>query len=223
MHVVLFDIDGTLLLSGGAGQRAMERALASALQVTAPTEDIPAAGRTDRAITRDLFRFHGIDETPEARERFVNAYYTHLPETLQELDGCLLPGVVPLLELLSARDDICLGLLTGNFRRGAKLKLAHYQIDKHFRFGGFGDDHFHRDDVARAAVAEATRALSSASPVRYWVVGDTPADVQCGRAIGAEVVAVATGIFSRDELAATSPDHLFDDLSKPDMLLRWPG
>ncbi len=143
----------------------------------------------------------------------------HLVATLAELEGCVLPGVTPLLDALAKRDDVRLGLLTGNFRRGAELKLSHYQLDRHFRFGGFGDDHYHRDDVARAAVDEATAALVSVSGARLWVVGDTPADVQCGRAIGAGVVAVATGIFTRDELAATSPDHLFDDLAQPESWL----
>jgi phosphoglycolate phosphatase len=216
MRVVLFDIDGTLLLTGGAGQRAMERTLAAAFGVTRPTEDIPAAGRTDRAITVDLFRFHGIENTPETWDRFSSEYYRQLPIALAELDGKLLPGVENLLELLDARDDVALGLLTGNFREGAWLKLKHYRIDHYFEFGAFGDDHHSRDDVAHLAFADSHRHVGlPVAADRVWVIGDTPADVTCARAIGVNVVAVATGIFSYEELERTKPDCLLHDLSDP--------
>jgi len=220
MHVVLFDIDGTLLTTGGAGQRAMERALASEFGVAAPTEDIPAAGRTDWAITYDLLKFHRIENSAAIRNRFTSAYFSALPETLAELNGRVLPGVVELLEELHSRENVRLGLLTGNFREGARLKLKHYGIDHYFRFGGYGDEHHSRDDVAHLAYAACHEHAGTQVAVdRVWVIGDTPADVACGRAIGANVVAVATGIFSYDELAATRPDFLFHDLSDPSPFL----
>lgn len=219
-YVCLFDIDGTLLNTGGAGQRAMERALQSAFGLTNLDHDIPAAGRTDRAITSDLFAHHRLETTPAAWERFFSAYVRHLPETLAELDGRVLPGIAELLEALAARGDVALGLLTGNFAEGARLKLMHYRLEHHFRFGGYGDEHFDRDDVARAALAEACRFLDrDLSPEHLWVIGDTPSDVKCARAIGAHAVAVATGMFSYDELEATGPDHLFRDFGEPDELL----
>ncbi|MBX3444971.1 MAG: haloacid dehalogenase-like hydrolase [Planctomyces sp.] len=220
MRVVLFDIDGTLLLSGGAGQRAMERALEQEFQVTRPTEDIPAAGRTDWAIVADLFRFHGIENSSAHWQRFVAAYLRQLPAALAELDGCVLPGVVALLEQLHPREDVRLGLLTGNLREGAWLKLKHYDIDHYFSFGAFGDAHHSRDDVAQLAFAECHKLAGSPMDAdRVWVIGDTPADVACARAIGANVVAVATGIFSYDELERTRPDCLLHDLSDPAPLL----
>jgi phosphoglycolate phosphatase-like HAD superfamily hydrolase len=219
-YVCLFDIDGTLLNTGGAGQRAMERALQSAFGLTNLDHDIPAAGRTDRAIIADLFAHHQIENQPEIMRRFLAAYVQHLPETLAELDGRVLPGIAELLEALAARGDVALGLLTGNFAEGALLKLKHYRLDHHFRFGGYGDVHFERDDVARAALVEACRFLDrNLSPEHLWVIGDTPSDVKCARAIGAHAVAVATGIFSYDELLATGPDHLFRDFRDPAPLL----
>ncbi len=220
MHVILFDIDGTLLLTGGAGQRGMERALEKVFGVTKPTENISAAGRTDFAITHDLFEFHDIDDTPDAWRNFSAEYFRQLPMALAELDGTVLPGVREILDVLHSRDDVKLGLLTGNFEAGAWLKLKHYGIDHYFKFGAFGDSHHCRDDVAKIAYAAThLHCGSTIAAERVWVIGDTPADVACARAIGANVVAVATGMFTYDELAPTSPDLLLHDLSDPETLL----
>jgi len=220
VNVILFDIDGTLLLTGGAGQKGMERALEKVFGITRPTEDIPAAGRTDFAITHDLFEFHGIDSTPEAWTQFSSEYFRQLPLAMAELDGSLLPGVRDILEILHARKDVRLGLLTGNFEAGAWLKLKHYGIDHYFQFGAFGDSHHSRDDVAKLAYEATHRHCGSPIAAdRVWVIGDTPADVACARAIGANVVAVATGVYSYDELAPTSPDLLLHDLTDPETLL----
>lgn len=198
----------------------MERALGTAFGLTDLAHDIPAAGRTDRAITADLFRHHRLEVSTELQRVFLEAYLRHLPETLAELPGRILPGIAALLDRLVERGDVALGLLTGNYRRGADLKLRHYRLDHHFHFGGFGDDHFDRDDVARVALREACRHLDrEVSPEHICVIGDTPSDVKCARAIGARAVAVATGMYSRSELEATDPDHLFDDFSDPRELL----
>lgn len=220
--VCLFDIDGTLLSTGGAGQRAMERALTEMFGVPDPNEDIPAAGRTDRAITSDLFRHHGLEPSHQEWVDFQNVYFAHLQTTLRELSGVVLPGVVSLLEQLANRDNVTLGLLTGNFREAARLKLSHHAIDHHFEFGGYGDDHHDRDDVARIAFQEACRHLNrDVTRDSVIVIGDTPSDVKCARAIGARVVAVATGMFSRDELAETCPDALYTDLSDHSSFFRF--
>ena len=220
-HVILFDIDGTLLSTGGAGQRAMERALHTAFDLDDHAHDIPAAGRTDRAITQDLFQLHGIADETANRTRFWDEYLQHLPGTLAELDGRVLPGVFELLEILVQRGDTAVGLLTGNLQRGAALKLRHYRLDHHFRFGGYGDEHFHRDDVARLALLEASRFLDrNLSPESISVVGDTPSDVRCARAIGARAVAVTTGMYTRSELQSAAPACLLDDFSDPHDCLR---
>lgn len=213
-RICLFDIDGTLLNSGGAGQTAMERALAEVFQVQGPYDDIPAAGRTDRAITQDLFAHHQLDYVAENLEPFLEAYFRNLPVALSGLDGRVLPGIPQLIADLQQRDDVVLGLLTGNYRTGAQLKLRHFELDQPFRFGGYGDHHLDRDDVARMAFTEAAAMLGSEiDPSNVWVIGDTPADVRCGRAIGANVIAVATGIYTHTQLAASRPDHLFADFS----------
>lgn len=220
MQILLFDIDGTLLNTGGAGQRSMELALQTMFSVAKETKGIPAAGRTDRAIVSDLFAYHDIEETPEVWETFQEIYFGHLVEVLPTLPGQTLSGVDRLLASLSERDDVALGLLTGNFQRGAQLKLGHFQLDHYFGFGGFGDHHHDRDDVARAAMqAVIKHQQADVDPANVWVIGDTPFDVRCGRAIGARTVAVATGSFEGDELSESQPDHLFNDFSDTDSFL----
>jgi phosphoglycolate phosphatase-like HAD superfamily hydrolase len=132
----------------------------------------------------------------------------------------VLPGIADLLEHLAGREQTAVGLLTGNLRRGARAKLGHFDLHRHFAFGGFGDHHWERDDVAREAWGVVhERFNGSVTPDRVWVIGDTPLDVQCARAIGARVAAVATGWHDREELAASAPDLLLDDLSDAAPLL----
>jgi phosphoglycolate phosphatase len=225
MIVCLFDIDGTLISSGGAGKAALEAALADEFGVAHLIEKLQLSGRTDRAIIRDLFRMHVIEETPENLRRLTAAYLRRLPECLERCAGRVLPGVAELLRRLRGRGDVLVGLLTGNVRDGARVKLGHYGLHEHFAVGGFGDHHFDRDDVAREALAEVRRMLNGAAdPGRVWVVGDTPPDVRCARAIGARAAAVCTGWHGREELTASEPDLLLTDLSDPDPLLkRWPS
>ena len=220
MHVCLFDIDGTLIHTRGAGMAALRAGLREAFGVDEPTDQVAIHGRTDRGITRDLFRFHGIDDVPAHWERFRAAYLRALPETLAARAGTVLPGIVELLGLLGARDDVLIGLLTGNTRQGARIKLAHYGLDQHFDFGGFGDDYLERDDVARDALAATKSRLNGRLDLeRVLVIGDTPTDVSCGRAIGARTLAVATGNHTLDELTAAGPDRLAADLADPRALL----
>lgn len=213
MHVLLFDIDGTLIDAGGAGQAAMEQAVARVFGHTKPVEGIPAAGRTDRAIGRDLFEYYAITATDDNWSTYLDTYFSLLPESLRTRQGTILPGVTTLIEHLSGHSDVFLGLLTGNFAEGARLKLQHYNLHHHFRTGGYGDAHLHRDDVARDALAAVRQHLPDVKPDEIWVVGDTPADVQCGRAIGANVLAVATGMFTSEDLAQHRPDLLLKDLT----------
>lgn len=220
MHIILFDIDGTLLHSGGAGQGGIERALELAFGVTAPTDGIPTAGRTDRGIGRDLIRFHGLEESASTHARLQETYLKVLPEELARRQGTVYPGVRELLARLSEREDVRLGLLTGNYREAAWQKLRHFGLAEHFSFGGFGDDHADRDDVARQAFDAAEHhAPQAINREKLWVIGDTPADVRCGRAIGARVIAVATGMYSVEELRTSAPDHLFTDFADVESVL----
>lgn len=224
MRVCLFDIDGTLVNSGGAGQAAMEKALARAFGVTRPTEGISTAGRTDRAIIEDLMAFHGLSCDEATWERVREVYLAGLPAELAGLDGLTLPGIKDLLEELSGHDDVVLGLLTGNLVEGARRKLEHFDLDGHFDrngqlFGGFGDRDRDRDDVARRARDHVGQELGWWEADEVWVIGDTPLDVQCARAIGVHVLAVATGMFTGDEIAASGPDRLLGDLGDTDRVV----
>jgi phosphoglycolate phosphatase len=220
MIACLFDIDGTLLASGGAGKAALESALTGEFDVELRAH-VPYSGRTDRAIMRDLFRHHAIAETPANLQRLLAGYLHRLPDSLRRHHGRVLPGIEALLIELKRTPDVAVGLLTGNVRAGAQAKLGHFGLYEHFDFGGFGDHHFDRDDVAREALAAVHSCVGPhCTADRIWVIGDTPLDVQCARAIGARVAAVATGVHSRAELAPTKPDLLLDDLSDPGPLLR---
>jgi phosphoglycolate phosphatase len=221
MLILLFDIDGTLVRTGGAGKAAMEQALQTGFGVRELLDVVPYSGRTDPAIGRDLLDVHGLATTEENLQRLHEAYLSQLSEKLLQIGGHLCPGIAPLLEVLTQRQDVQLGLLTGNVRRGAKTKLGHFGIWDTFAFGGFGDGRTNRDDVARAALADAERHLNqSVSLDRVWVIGDTPLDVSCARAIGAKALAVATGWHPITELQTTGADAVFEDLSDREAVLR---
>ena len=219
MKICLFDIDGTLLSSGGAGKAALESAFTEDFGV-ALRHHIPYSGRTDRAIMRDLFRLHDLEDTPARVEKLLAGYLSRLPNSLNVRDGRVLPGILGLLDWMRTAGTYSIGLLTGNVRAGAKVKLGHYGLFEHLAFGGFGDNHFDRDDVAREALAVIRQEIDSVvSADQIWVIGDTPLDVQCARAIGARVAAVATGMHSVEQLAASKPDIVLADLSDPSPLI----
>jgi phosphoglycolate phosphatase-like HAD superfamily hydrolase len=219
MIVCLFDIDGTLLASGGAGKAALESALTEEFGI-ALRDCVPYAGRTDRAIIRDLFRIHDIPDTPENLDRILGGYLRRLPDSLRRHDGKVLPGIENLLRFLKWEGSFAVGLLTGNVRSGAQTKLGHFGLFEHFAFGGFGDLHFERDDVAREALGRVHHHVGAdVAPDRIWVIGDTPLDVKCARAIGAKVAAVATGMHTVEQLQEHGPDIVLADLADPRPLL----
>ena len=212
MPTLLFDIDGTLVRTGGAGKAAMETALREAFGVPEIRDVVPFGGRTDPDIGRDLLRVHDLPHEPDHVDRLTLAYLDRLPASLAKLGGTVCPGIPELLAALKPLSNVSLGLLTGNVRVGAQKKLGYFDLWHHFSFGGFGDGHHDRDDVARSAV-EAAKAYLGTTPTDVWVIGDTPLDVKCARAIGAKVVAVATGWVSLDDLKRCEPDYAYEDLS----------
>jgi phosphoglycolate phosphatase-like HAD superfamily hydrolase len=220
MHAFLFDIDGTLLSSGGAGKAAMEAGLAAVFGIAEVQQKVPYSGRTDRAIMRDLLSHHGIAATEANLTRLISAYLERLPAYLSTHQGRVLPGILLLLEQLALRGSV-VGLLTGNLEAGARVKLGHFDLWRHFAFGGFGDLHLDRNDVAREALVELRAFQPNGVELdRVWVIGDTPLDIACARAIGARVAAVATGGHSVTELAAENPDLLLTDFSDSSPLLK---
>lgn len=220
-HVVcLFDIDGTLLSTGGAGRAAFEAALVEEFTLGALRGKVNMSGRTDRSIAGDLFRAHDLEDSAENWQRLRTAYLSRLPASLAERPGRILPGVAELLAALEQQPHVRLGLLTGNLAEGARRKLGHFDLFDRFAFGAFGDVHLDRDSVAREAFEIVRRQVHDEHPAdRVWVIGDTPLDVQCARAIGARAIAVATGVHPLEELAACKPDHATADLSNLGPLL----
>ncbi len=213
MYVLLFDIDGTLINSGGAGSAAMADAFVALFGVDSP-HDVPVHGQTDRGIAGSLFKAHGIEDSQQHWDRLREAYVTKLAENLPRTSGFVLDGVITILGQLAERDDVAVGLLTGNVLAGARVKLEFFKLMHHFAFGGYGDHHHDRNDVARQALGEARRHLNGqVHPERTWVIGDTPNDVRCARAIGARVAAVSTGNYASNELAAAKPDVLLHSMA----------
>ena len=213
-RLFLFDIDGTLINSGGAGAAALADAMMSRFEVAEDFVGITMAGATDSQIARVLLEKHGVEATAANTVALLDCYLEHLSQHLPRHDGRLLPGIIPLLDALRVRDDIVLALLTGNLVRGAEIKLGHYGVWDYFEFGAFADDHPDRNELGKYARARAFETHGvEFPPDRIYVFGDTPRDIECGRAIGARTVAIATGEYSRAALAAHTPDFLFDDLS----------
>jgi phosphoglycolate phosphatase-like HAD superfamily hydrolase len=222
MHICLLDIDGTLVLTGGAGQTAFAQTLADDFGIREVNMRVAFAGRSDRAIAMELFRHHGVEESPENWRRFCTGYLLRLDAALASHRGIVLPGATELLAALSRRGDVALGLLTGNIREGAKRKLIYYGLWNWFAFGGYGDDHLERCHIAAAALAQAHQHIaglrSGAAQLglsftgKLLVIGDTPSDIDCGRSIGAHCVAVPTGFSTPDDLRSRCPDLLVDTL-----------
>jgi phosphoglycolate phosphatase-like HAD superfamily hydrolase len=207
---LFFDIDGTLVRSGGAGKMALTEAFQQ-LYVEPRFDDIRINGCTDRGIATQIFTSHGIPDTRENWHQFRAEYLGRLPEMLANRQGNVIDGVIELLDELTRHDHLQLGVLTGNTKRGAELKLEYFGLDGYFAFGAYGDDHADRDDIARSALCELRAAHGHVDPSDVWIIGDTPNDIRCGRAIDAMVLAVATGSFSMAELSAFEPDLLVDD------------
>ena len=213
-QVILFDIDGTLIRSGGAGKLALANALRHTYSIEAPKVDVDYGGRTDLSLAAEILNLNQVDPSIEEIRRFLGVYVEHLEDAMVQSEGLLLPGVRELLQVLSDGSNVEIGLLTGNIRQGAFKKLEHFDLGGFFSFGGYGDNCKDRSDIAREALLEArayTNLELEASKV--LVVGDTPSDVSCARAIGAAVLAVDTGFASSDSIKAANPDYFWSDLS----------
>jgi phosphoglycolate phosphatase-like HAD superfamily hydrolase len=222
--LALFDIDGTLVQTLGAGIRGMNAAFADLYGVENALGRVPIAGRTDRVIVADVLRGAGIEPTANRIGEVRDAYLARLPAAMAEpAQGPfgVLPGVTAILGRLSATPDVAVGLLTGNFERGAKIKLDHFGLWREFAFGAFGDDHFDRRDLVPVALAHARGAGIDVSDPIVVVIGDTPLDVDCAHANGALAVGVSTGPYGRDALAAAGADLTVDTLTELNETGEW--
>ncbi len=219
-RLLLWDIDSTLITTGGAGDKALKRVVAERFRVGDDFHDIEIAGRTDSGIAASILRKYGIDPTAEHVAEFLEDYLRQLAELLPQLMGHVMPGVKEILDYVQPKADRVLALLTGNLRRGAKLKLQRYGLWEYFDFGAFADDHQDRNELGAFARARALEKHSHDFEVaRIDVIGDTGHDIACGKIFGARTIAVATGSWTREQLAAHSPDFLFDDLSQVDEVI----
>jgi phosphoglycolate phosphatase len=223
LSLVLFDIDGTLLLSGGAGVRAMTRAFESVFAVADAFTGMTIAGRTDTHLVSAALDRAGLPDTPAHHARFRDAYLPVLAEEiLQPGRGtrAVMPGVEPLLSVLAADPAFHVALLTGNYEHAAYVKLDHFGLKRFFAWGVFGDESADRRELGRIAMARAAeQAVPPSARARAVVIGDTPDDIDCARAAGARAIAVATGSYGIDALEAAAADFVLSDLSDTDAIL----
>jgi phosphoglycolate phosphatase-like HAD superfamily hydrolase len=222
-QIVLFDIDGTLITSGRAGARGMDAAFLALYGVTGALKGVSLAGRTDHAIVSDVMRAIGREPTREAVRHLRDTYLEHLPRemAIPHPDNRVLPGVHAVLDVLATRDDIAVGLLTGNFERGAAIKLGHFDLWRRFAFGAFGDDHVNRRDLVPLALQAAARAGAEVPVSQVVVIGDTPLDIDCARHHSVRSVGVATGMFGRDALVSAEADLVLDTLADTDAVMNF--
>ncbi len=214
--LLLWDIDGTLISSGGAGMQALHRALTGVFGIAGSLDDIEFSGRTDRWIIRRTLEKYSLPATPENFDRYLAGYLAALPAQLSNPHARVLPGVREILAEAAARPDCAQGLLTGNVARGAEVKLGFHGLWSFFPFGAFADDSELRNDLGPHALrrAHAHHGVEF-PPERVWIIGDTPHDIACGKVIGARTLAVATGNHPVAELRALAPDAVLADLADP--------
>ena len=214
MKLLLWDIDGTLICNGAAGERALIRVFKEIFKIETTLEPFDYRGRTDRRISLMMLEHFQLPHDEKALHDFLEHYLKTLKEELPLGEGGTHPGVLEILETVKKRPDLAQGLLTGNMIRGAELKLGHYDLWNYFEFGAFADDSMNRNDLGPYAVQRATEKYAfTFPPQNVFIIGDTPHDIECGRVIGAKTIAVATGAFSVEELKSHQPTHLFHDLS----------
>jgi phosphoglycolate phosphatase-like HAD superfamily hydrolase len=217
--VALFwDVDGTLLTTARAGVLSLEDALERVSGVRTDLQGMATAGMTDYAIAEEaLRRVGGPADEPTVRE-FLRIHGAQLPSYLSRREGHVMPGVREVLETLDGRHGVVNLLLTGNIETGAYAKLAHYGLAGFFRAGGaFCVGPGERSEIAQRALPLATGARA------LWVIGDTPADVACGKAIGARTLAVASGSYDVDALAAVEPTAVVESVPEPAAFCRLVG
>ncbi|MDF1861342.1 MAG: HAD family hydrolase [Verrucomicrobiales bacterium] len=226
--LLLFDIDGTLIDTEGAGLSSLEAGLFEAFpdRVDRPFPPLDLGGATDGSVVAFLFGHFEIEDHASHRERFYESYSAALEQQLKDHGergiGRVLPGVPELLDTLKEEfPDQVSALLTGNAEIGARMKLRHFGLDSHFSFGAFGDDHHDRNHLGPIAIQRAERFTGRQFHMdQVIVIGDTVKDVRCARACGAKVIAVATGTVSREELEKAEPDALLPDFSDHSLTMK---
>ncbi len=212
--LLLWDIDGTLLKSGGASRRALEYAINSIFSIEASLDDIDFSGRTDLNILRQFFSKYELEHTKENLQGLSELYFQQLPVELPKGEGMVCPGIPEVLEIAHQRDDLVQGLLTGNFERNAQAKLEHFNLWHYFEFGAYGEESYDRNDLGPKALERAHDICRYTFPSdQIFVIGDTSHDIACGKALRANTIGVATGWTNVEDLAAHNPTAVLTDLS----------
>lgn len=216
IRLVLFDIDGTLVHTGGAGTQAFSRTFSHIFGLHHGAERMKFAGRTDVSLVREFFQMHGVIESPENFRKFFDNYVFWLEHIVARSNGGHCAGIAGFISgLLALPQPPMLGLLTGNVRLGAEIKLRRFGLWDFFVMGGFADDHEDRNHIAVAALQRGRRVLDPhLQPREIVVIGDTPFDVRCGKFIGAKTLAVATGGAKFEELKQFGADWTVKDLTQ---------
>ena len=214
MKFILFDIDGTILDSGGAGTRALNHAFEELFAVKDAFRTISMAGKTDMQILKEGFDLHAIDYSNGIIPEFYRSYIRQLRENIKSARGHLKPGIREILRELQTQKEFILGLLTGNIEEGARIKLDCFGLNSYFDIGAFGSDDEDRDRLLPLAVNKLYKRKSLKVGFRDCIViGDTPGDVRCSKPYGALSVAVATGPYSAGTLSEAGADVVLNDLS----------
>lgn len=223
LSLVFFDIDGTLLLSGGAGVRAMTRTFETIFGVPDAFAGITVAGHTDTFLVSAALTRANIRDTAEAHAQFREAYVPTLAAEIQHPGTGrrgLMPGVQALLTALQSNGVFHAALLTGNYQAAARIKLTHFGVERFFEWGAFGEEAADRNDLGHIAMRRGRqRSVPQTALDRAVIVGDTPHDIACARAIGARVIAVATGMYSVADLEQAGADLALPDLSDTNRVL----
>jgi phosphoglycolate phosphatase len=224
VKLLLFDIDGTLVLTGGAGIRALNRAFQQVVGIDNAMEGIRPHGKTDPAIVREIFHSRGAGgHSADVTDQILDAYVSFLPEEVRSSRTYrILPGITNFLEAFHGDPNVVLGLATGNVEKGARIKLERGNLNSYFRFGGFGSDAEKRAHLVRCAAENGFRCCGQTiAPEDVFVIGDTPRDIEAGREAGFRTVGVATSDYTREHLEEAGADLVMSDFEQDrDQFLR---
>jgi phosphoglycolate phosphatase-like HAD superfamily hydrolase len=221
MRLVLFDIDGTLIDSGGAGVRSLDLALKDLFSIENGFHGISMAGKTDTQIIKEGIMKHGLSANGTI-DAVIKAYLNYLRREINNDRKHVKPGIYEVLEELRPLQDLGLGLLTGNIEEGARIKLEPFRLNEYFPAGAFGSDDEDRNNLLPIAVKRFEELFQQKIEAdNCIIVGDTPRDVECAHIYGAMCIAVATGPYSYDDLIEAGADYVVHDLSDQKSLLHF--
>lgn len=222
MKVILFDIDGTMIHAGGAGKQGMIQAFDEVFGIYSNFDGITMSGNTDPYILQQAIQNHKLKCEADEIERFKNRYFELLTENIKQdnPEKGVYPGVRKLLDQLHKHKNVKLGLLTGNWKKGAYTKLAYFGLDHYFNFGAFGDDSICRDDLLPYAL-ERCNGCNQLTSKDVVVIGDTPSDIKCAKVQGSKAIGVATGRYSVEDLTKKGADLVLKDLTNTRQIIYW--